>query len=436
MPLAIALERPPEDRQPLSRVECEPRNRHQRRLLNWRRQDVFNREGRAVSLNAGTCVLAVVASAWASVGLAQAPSTELILFGRVDVGLVAIDDGTRNNARVDSGRYTESRWGLRGTEHLGAGWAAIFYLESGYSADTATLNQGGRLFGRGAYAGLRSDRWGQVTLGRQYVPLFWPLLFADDTGRLRLHTFSATQTIERGNVVRMAQSASPISGGGSLDNSSGGIYTIGATSSFEDNQIVYQSPSFGGATAMLSYGTGAEIVSTNSIAANDQRVLGANVEWRPDSFKGLYLGAAWNEKSGQRVIGTASYEQKLTESALTGQYVFPSGFSVWGNYHPFELASGPQRLKGSDYMVGLSYRVPSGMLWGNHSAKRVSDCVSCGAKGYGIGYQYHLSNRTELYAFYSRVDNDANSAIGIGGVEPSAPGKDPSGYGFGIATQF
>jgi predicted porin len=405
-------------------------------MLNRRRQDVFNREGRAVRLNTGTYLLAVVAAVWASGGLAQAPSADLTLFGRVDVGLVAIDDGTRSNARVDSGRYTESRWGLRGTEHLGGGWAAIFYLEGGFSADTATLNQGGRLFGRGAFAGLRNDRWGQVTLGRQYVPLFWPLLFADDTGRLRLHTFSATQTIERGNVVRMAQVASPISGGGSLDVSSGGIFTIGATSSFEDNQVVYQTPSFGGATVMLSYGTGAEIASTNSIVRNDQRVRGANAEWRPSAIKDLYLGAAWNEKRGQRVSGMALYEQRLTESALTGQYVFPSGFSLWGNYHPFELLSGPQRLKGSDYMVGLSYRTPSGLLWGNHSAKRVSDCTSCGARGYGFGYQYHLSNRTELYAFYSRVDNDANSAIGIGGVDPSVPGKDPSGYGIGIATQF
>lgn len=368
--------------------------------------------------------------------MAQAPSADLTLFGRLDMGLVAIDNGTRSSARIDSGRYTESRWGLRGAEALGGGWAAIFYLESGYSADTATLNQGGRLFGRGAYAGLRSDRWGQVTMGRQYVPLFWPLLFADDTGRLRLHTFSATQTIERGNVARIAQSASPVSGGGSLDTSSGGIYTVGATSSFEDNQVVYQTTLFGGATVMLSYGTGSEIASTSSIVRNDQRVLGANVEWRPPAIKDLYLGAAWNEKSGQRVIGTALYEQKLTESAFTGQYIFPSGFSMWGNYHPFELASGPQRLKGSDYMVGLSYRMPSGLLWGNHSAKRISDCASCGAKGYGIGYQYHLSKRTELYAFYSRIDNDANSAIGIGGVDPSAPGKDPSGYGVGLATQF
>jgi len=325
---------------------------------------------------------------------------------------------------------------LSGAETLGGGWAAIFYLESGYSADTATLNQGGRLFGRGAYAGLRSDRWGQVTMGRQYVPLFWPLLFADDTGRLRLHTFSAAQTIERGNVARIAQSASPVSGGGSLDTSSGGIYTVGATSSFEDNQVVCQTTSFGGATVMLSYGTGSEIASTNSIVRSDQRVLGANVEWRPPAIKDLYLGAAWNEKSGLRVIGTVLYEQKLTESAFTGQYVFPSGFSMWGNYHPFELVSGPQRLKGSDYMVGLSYRMPSGLLWGNHSVKRIGDCGSCGAKGYGIGYQYHLSKRTELYGFYSRVDNDANSAIGIGGVDPSAPGKDPSGYGVGIATQF
>jgi len=36
--------------------------------------------------------------------MAQAPSADLTLFGRLDMGLVAIDDGTRRSARIDSGR--------------------------------------------------------------------------------------------------------------------------------------------------------------------------------------------------------------------------------------------------------------------------------------------------------------------------------------------
>lgn len=367
---------------------------------------------------------------------AQALLSGITIFGRADMGLVGIDDGAHTTTRVDSGRYTESRLGIRGAEDLGGGLAAIFYLESGVSIDTGQLNQGGRLFGRGAYVGLLSREWGQLSVGRQYVPLFWPLLFGDDTGRLRLHTFSATQTIQRSDVVRINQAASPVTSAGSLDSSAGGIYEIGSTSAFEDNQIVYRAAPFGGATAMLAYGTGAENASNNSIIGNDLRVKGANVEWRPPAMKGLYLGAAWNEKKGQRTIGSTLYEQTLIESAITGQYVFPTGFSIWGNYHPFELTSGPEKLKGSDYMIGLSFRMPTGMVWGNYSAKSVSDCNSCGAKGYGIGYHYHLSNRTELYAFYSRVDNAANSAIGIGGVSSSTFGNDPAGYGAGIAHQF
>ena len=282
------------------------------------------------------------------------------------MGLVAIDNGTRSSARIDSGRYTESRWSLRGTETLGGGWAAIFYLESGYSADTATLNQGGRLFGRGAYAGLRSDRW---------VRSPW----AASTCRCSGHCCSQTTPVAY-VCIRLAQrrrstwqrcAHSPVGFASQRRRFSrhllrrhlhGRCYQqLRGQPGRLPNRVVRRRHRH------ASYGTGAETASTNSIVRNDQRVLGSNVEWRPPAIKDLYLGAAWNEKSGQRVIGTALYEQKLTESAFTGQYVFPSGFSMWGNYHPFELISGPQRLKGSDYMVGLSYRMPSGLLWGNRS---------------------------------------------------------------------
>jgi predicted porin len=53
-------------------------------------------------------------------------------------------------------------------EDLGGGVKAIFTLENGYNVGNGTLSQGGREFGRQAFVGLSSDRFGTVTFGRQY----------------------------------------------------------------------------------------------------------------------------------------------------------------------------------------------------------------------------------------------------------------------------
>lgn len=70
---------------------------------------------------------------------------------------------------LSDGVLTGSRWGMRGTEDLGGGNSAFFILESGFSPDNGSSLQGGRLFGRQAFVGLKSPTWGQVTLGRQYT---------------------------------------------------------------------------------------------------------------------------------------------------------------------------------------------------------------------------------------------------------------------------
>lgn len=72
---------------------------------------------------------------------------------------------------VASGGLSGSRWGLRGTEDLGAGLKALLVLESGFSIDTGSSQQSGRLFGRQAYVGLQYGN-GQFTFGRQYTSAF------------------------------------------------------------------------------------------------------------------------------------------------------------------------------------------------------------------------------------------------------------------------
>ncbi|WER49419.1 porin [Cupriavidus sp. WKF15] len=74
--------------------------------------------------------------------------------------------------RLNSGGLAGSRWGLRGEEDLGAGMKSLFVLESGFQADTGALEMNNTLFDRQAYVGLRSNKFGQLTFGRQYTSLF------------------------------------------------------------------------------------------------------------------------------------------------------------------------------------------------------------------------------------------------------------------------
>ena len=73
--------------------------------------------------------------------------------------------------RMTSGNVSGSRWGLRGVEDLGSGMKAVYVLESGFDLDSGVSSQGGRLFGRQAFAGI-DHKWGRLTLGRQQNALF------------------------------------------------------------------------------------------------------------------------------------------------------------------------------------------------------------------------------------------------------------------------
>jgi len=108
---------------------------------------------------------------------AAAQTSGVTLYGVVDANLeytnhnLGTVPGGQSKVALNSGGLSPSRWGLRGTEDLGGGKRAIFALESGFSLDTGTSTQGGRLFGRQAWVGLGAGGQ-QITLGRQYTSLF------------------------------------------------------------------------------------------------------------------------------------------------------------------------------------------------------------------------------------------------------------------------
>src|SRR5580658_8842220 len=107
-----------------------------------------------------------VSAAFAAPVFAQSSVT---LYGVIDEGINYTSNvGGNREFEMVSGYAQGSRWGLKGSEDLGGGLKAVFQLENGFNANSGTLAEGGRLFGRQAYVGLSDDKYGTITIGLQY----------------------------------------------------------------------------------------------------------------------------------------------------------------------------------------------------------------------------------------------------------------------------
>jgi predicted porin len=90
----------------------------------------------------------------------------------------------------------------------------------------------------------------------------------------------------------------------------------------------------------------------------------------------------------------------------------------------------------------------SGMIRGLVGRARAGRCEradgsACSTQGFGarqvsLGYSYTLSKRTDLYAFYTRVSNDARASYQFanGAGLGAAPGSTSTGYLLGMRHTF
>jgi len=109
--------------------------------------------------------LAVLAAS----GAAMAQSS-VTLFGIVDAGYANIKaNGTSKSGITNSG-YNSSRIGFRGTEDLGGGLKAEFWLEGALANDDG--NASGLNFQRRSTVSVVGG-FGEVRIGRDYTPTFW-----------------------------------------------------------------------------------------------------------------------------------------------------------------------------------------------------------------------------------------------------------------------
>lgn len=130
--------------------------------------------------------------------------SSVTLFGVVDATLSYGHGTISNKTQLTNSGYNASRLGFRGVEDLGGGMSASFWLEAGLANDNGTgaasnpnnqatgaaaANAGGQglTFNRRSTVSL-SGGWGELRLGRDYVPQYWNLATFDPYGNLGVGT--------------------------------------------------------------------------------------------------------------------------------------------------------------------------------------------------------------------------------------------------------
>ncbi|ANY14695.1 porin [Bordetella pseudohinzii] len=329
------------------------------------------------------CAAALIAP-WA----AEARQDAVTLYGVVDLGLAGFSTQERGTAiRMLSGTQSGSRWGLRGSEHLGHGLRANFQLESGLLANNGRSAQGGRLFGRAAWAGL-SGGFGELRLGRQTSVSSATLANYD--------AFLASYLITGAQTALLPYNANRA-----------------------DNMVAYWSPSASGlragVDASLDYdgGGGFRTASTNKLYS------AALVFEQPGySIAATYEGARWADGTRQSAAMARAgarrqpYAYTLAARATFGAFTGYAGWSLMRNGSTLPAAPSPgQRAYFPDstvhgVMAGAAWRAGAatamlswqGSLPGGGALKRAG--ATHAQQVYSLGYVYDLSKRTNLYAVY------------------------------------
>jgi len=357
-----------------------------------------------------TWVALAVLGAFAGAASAQSSVT---LYGIVDVNYMwqelptVVGSGTdtrieqKSASAINSGHQSGSRWGLRGSEDLGGNMKAIFTLEGGYSPDTGTLGQGGRIFGRQAWAGVQTGL-GSVVLGRV-------ALLSSGTG-----SFDMMGRLD------------PFLTGFGLASAGNTFYSMNATR--VDNAILYKSPKFAGFTMGASYSLN---ISGNESTDSNKNLdaFGIAGSWEAGPF---WVGASYDTFDNP----AGGSDQKHLQVGATfdiGPFRLNGGWANQTNIGAIPnaptggqgsflvLPSGARPFDTTSWLLGGSWKIGAFTViasWQMQDADSQTYCAPTTPPGcanfdpdfdiWSIGGTWSLSRRTNLYASYAQRNADGS----------------------------
>lgn len=276
--------------------------------------------------------------------------SNVTVYGVVDLGLAKSTGGPT----VERENHA-SRLGFKGSEDLGNGLSAIFNLENEFQADTGVQNGG--LFDRQANVGLKG------AFGTAYIGRTKDLI---DGAQVRIDPFGADGVVGERNKALLR---------------SGKVL-----SSRVANSITYNSPNMNGvvasAQAVLSEVSGMDAGYAGLLTYDNGPI-------------GLHAGY---ERTVQTVANVEPNVYSLGASYVFGDAKISAGY----NKGDTKVA---KTGKFESFLIGLNYTIGQGdakasYAKGKQKVAGVADKDV--AKEFGLGYDYHMSKRTDLYAYAGR----------------------------------
>ncbi|RKP49348.1 porin [Trinickia fusca] len=361
-----------------------------------------------------------MAAAGAGLGIAFAGNvcaqSSVTLYGIVDSGMTYTNNLNGHVAwQATSGNEQGARWGLIGSEDLGGGTRALFKLENGFNLETGAAGQGNRMFGRQAWVGMSNDRWGNVTLGRQYnaaQDVLAPMQIGASTSltQYALHPFD---TDDLNNTFRT------------------------------DNSVKYATPSLAGVQASAMYA----FSNSSAFARNRSYSLGVSYAHGP-----VHLGAAYVRLDDPAFDTGGAIPSDNYFSFLKGivrQQIWGAGgtyeygdatFGLLYTTSLFSLQTGASE-RFTNYEANLRYRFTPALWFAfGETYTQVHETGSTTPSLHYLqtstGLQYYLSKRTDVYvnAIYQRASSNTVAAIeGLSG--PSSTRTQVTGV-VGIRHKF
>ncbi|MDN8616445.1 porin [Variovorax ginsengisoli] len=392
------------------------------------------------------------------VGAASAQSS-VTLFGVIDMAV----SGYKNQSVTPSGLavdvsktalsssgYTTSRLGFRGTEDLGGGFAASFWLEAGMSPDTGSgaATGGGIAFNRRSTVSLSSGL-GEIRLGRDYTPTYWNDAVFDPFGNLGVG----------GSLIYTA------SGGAALGVPGSGFQSnpnyIRAS-----NSIGYLlPPNLGGIYGQFLYALnektnydpgGLTPPGVAAVVANPALATADNAR------AGRYIGGRLGYMSGPLDTAVAFARSTIASNFFVGT---TTNLDIWsiGASYDFGMVKlfgeysnnkqdvnfatntfnpvGTTKPGANGALLGFSIPVGASLIRASWSEVRYNNlpvgvfASQPEADQFAIGYVYNLSKRSALYASASYLDNKNGAALAVGGAPGFYTATAPGGVGNAVPNK-
>jgi predicted porin len=322
-----------------------------------------------------TCAVVLAAAAGAAGAQSASYTTALppTLYGLIDVSVRYTANETpdgKPRIAVADGAQTASRWGVRGVENLGAGLKAVYVLESGFAADTGTLLQDGRLFGRQAFVGISNGK-STVALGRMYTAMH-DMVSSFDSFGLANNEILSPQTLQY-------------------------------TGHRYDNMVKY-----------VARGGDVEVTADLSAARNGSEPPGAFNQTGGYDYATVYLNGPWRWGFGfggqhgvTSYFGATIPAQTQKVWSVSASYQFPdSNFKLLANYINARLEVSD--ITNNAYQTSFDWRLSRNtQLLGTwtHDEMRNYGGQNGSRDDIGLMFDYYFSARTDFYieADYNKV---------------------------------